>query len=269
MAFSSAATVVVANQFNLIDPNGIIIATLGTSAAGANNLNFLHNDPLTSDSFLHWSKVGELAAGVEELRLSGPKTTGVPGGGPQMAFVGGPAGNQLIELDTGDTGGGFSTGLQLDGLNRQLNTFANVEPVSDVNGGVRGNRYGTTFQQAIYGGGAFNSNIAPQNVLTINIPAAPIAGAWLDISWGIDITTLLANFTASDIVINGTGFNPQIFVNGAPIGLRLNLGGRMVIPNPAAIGVALTINARIFSGANNAATVTGAATSFLTVIWNR
>lgn len=127
------ASGVTTRRLVLVDKSGRIVANFGVNSVGANNLNFLHNDSLTSDSFLHWSKVGELAAGVEELRLSGPKTTGVTGGGPQISFVGGPAGAQLIELDTGDAAGALSAGMQLLGTGG-IAVFSSVTDIFNIAG---------------------------------------------------------------------------------------------------------------------------------------
>lgn len=127
------ASGVTTRRLILVDGDGNIVARFGANSTGSNNLNFLHNDSLTGNSFLHWSKVGELAAGVEELRLAGPKTTGVAGGGPQISFVGGPAGAQLIELDTGDAAGGFSAGLQLFGTGG-VSMFTSLFDVWNISG---------------------------------------------------------------------------------------------------------------------------------------
>ena len=88
MAFSSAATIIYAYTFNLVDPNGIIIAALGTNTQEANNqsLLLLHNDSLTTDSYLYWSSPARFGAGHEEVVLQGPKLVGSPGVGPGLVL---------------------------------------------------------------------------------------------------------------------------------------------------------------------------------------
>ena len=85
MAFSSAATIIYAYTFNLVDPNGIITGQLTQgsdptsfpNSASYNGLEMLHNDVATTDSSLRWTHPG--TAGVEYVQLAGPQTVGAGG----------------------------------------------------------------------------------------------------------------------------------------------------------------------------------------------
>lgn len=268
MAFTSAATTVVANTFVLVDPNGIIIANFGANSqyGSASNLNFLHNDPLTRDSFLHWSKVGELAAGSEELRISGPNSAGSPGGGPQISFSVAAGNNQIIELDTADAAGAFSTGLQLDGFLKQTNTFANLNIMADVNGNARGQAYGESFADAVLAG---LTNIPNTGITLITLAAVdfPVAGGWIEVSATIQANVLIINDALTiSIVIDGGVVRQGFWIPGPEV-----VGTSQVTTIRKAVLVGTgshTVRLDAAAVTNNAYSATAAATA-ITAIYHR
>lgn len=93
MAFTGAARIVVAQTFILVDPNGVIVATLTNQPPGqyvnigGDALLIQHNDPAVTDSFLFWTQLGNTnGVGNEEIVLSGPEAIGDAGVPPALVL---------------------------------------------------------------------------------------------------------------------------------------------------------------------------------------
>lgn len=248
MAFTGAATVVVAQTFEIVDPTGVIVAIFGQSTLGSNSLLFKHNDVLTTDSFLFWSDPTTLGAGQEEIVLSGPETVGATGAPPQIALAKLTAGKRIrasstnqLDLATETVAAVANQSLLLDGVANsmylgeltsfngvlsivtgdiQLSTDSTVELFSAA-GVTRGKVYGVTFHQASWAG-AVNVTVAPVVLATINLPNAPVAGATAVISFSVSCALLLDGTSISvycdvDTVVQNpvTEFQPGIAVTTA------------------------------------------------------
>lgn len=245
----------------LVDSTGAIVAEFGSSSLGAHSLVFKHNDPLTSDSVLYWSKVGELAAGAERVVLSGPASTGASGGGPQIS-LGVESGNvQLVEIDTADATGTLSAGFQVDGANKLTNTFANTEPKADVNGTSRGSGYGLSFHQVILGSNT-NLTTTNANLVSVSLPSCPVA-CFAEVHWSCDMSQLIAS--AVGVVfpsINGTPQTPQSVYSDATVGNRSTVSGHYTYALPAGSN---TIALTGVCSVNNGTLAVGASGTFLSV----
>lgn len=88
------AVVVQAYQFDLLDPLGLIVASLatGTDAAGFPlqakyaGLEMKHNDSLVADSSLRWTDAQNVANGNEYVQLLGPRNAGAGVDGPRLVL---------------------------------------------------------------------------------------------------------------------------------------------------------------------------------------
>lgn len=241
MAFTGAATTVIAQTFILQDPNGVVVAILGANTQEANNLSLLlkHNDVLTTDSYLYWTDPTRFGAGIEEVILAGPKLVTSPGVAPSLILARSSPGPELIQLqgaeqinlvtqtDAGAVAGPFllmdagnaanpyiAMGLAVGGLTVDMDqvsqqisisTDGNVELFNDA-GIYRGRFYGVTRHEASLSGANVPSTVAAGILLTIVLPNCTVAGAWADIS-----------FTAAWLcqVAPANSLNLQIRVNGA------------------------------------------------------
>jgi len=276
MAFEGAASTVVAQEFVLIDPNGVQVGEFGQDPFGRPGLLFNHNDVLTTDSFLSWTQAG---AGTESLFLVGPEGVGQAGQPPSLILSRSPGQKvaalqsvnlvQLIaEASPPDATG---TSISIDGVSHDVTTVANTETKFDSNGQARGRSYGIDFTEAYYNGPAFNTTVAPAVIVTTAAMAAgPVAGCWLDISYQIDVTTLIANqFVQAIVVINGVAQTPASAISTTPVNSRFQLEGRMT--KPQAPGVAVTVTVNVLSSVAAAYQITAGAflTNYLTVIFHK
>jgi len=228
MAFEGAASTVVAQEFVLIDPNGVQVGEFGQDPFGRPGLLFNHNDVLTTDSFLSWTQAG---AGTESLFLVGPEGVGQAGQPPSLILSRSPGQKvaalqsvnlvQLIaEASPPDATG---TSISINGVSHNVTTVANTETKFDSNGNSRGSGYGLTFFDALLAANVV-SNGAQQVILTINIPSGLVTNV-IDVSF---YATILVN-----AAVLGTA---QIFVDGAP---QLPVADVAI----AAIGTQITVSA--------------------------
>lgn len=230
MAFTGAATTVVAQTFILQDPNGIIVANFasggGFGGGTAPALNFLHHDVLTSDSQLWWSQVtgaGGGSPGVENLVISGPRVKAVSGfdeflwfgvdtAAVERKFVGVGDANQIF-LEATNNADVSRTALEMYGNGELFDVFGRTTqitcdtfPLRDFGTQTsRGLVYGESRHEASLSGANVPSTVAAGILLTIVLPNCPVASAWADIS-----------FTAAWLcqVAPANSLNLQIRVNG-------------------------------------------------------
>lgn len=266
MAFTGAATVVVAQTFILYDPNGVISAQLTTGVAPYNfdAFTFYHRDAATSDSRLDWSHGG---GGNEHLALRGPADAGVPDGGPTLDLsVDAGFGNTTARLTSGT-----HEGIPFDSASISLQRAAAVAsdfisiathgPVvlqtPDLISKPRGNILGVSFHTAAVAA-SFNANIAPVNAITIAIPEAPAAGCTLSIHWTVDVISQLAapGVVFADILVNGVAQNPIIVRSGLQAaGIRDTISGTCLAAAPVT-GAAYNVSLRTYGTVNGGFQIT-------------
>jgi hypothetical protein len=192
VAFQNAATIVVAQIFQLIDPSGVIVGNFqatGGPVAGP-TLSFLHNDSLTTDSFLFWSEQGQggFGTGSEELYLSGPEGVGQVGVPPALVLGRDAAGVKNAGLQgftegflIGSNAAGTATSeIDIHGSTSSIDIFANVSALRDATaaGTSRGNLYGLrTYQGTL---GVVTAIAAfPQTMVTVVVSSQPVSGGAL------------------------------------------------------------------------------------------
>lgn len=276
MAFTGAATTVVAQTFILQDPNGVVAAifstgngTHGPFTSTFSALDMFHRDVATTDSSLTWTD-GNAPLGNESVTLTGPVDAGggtyrpyfsvfrsSPGLGVTTRArmeAGAPSGIQVFEADafidvsaSGVAGGTFIRlhspgGFHVD--NDQLPIDYRASATNDTRGSI----YGATFDSAALGASP-NLLIAPQFLITVNELVYP-GGGYLDISWTIDLQCLIAGTLAlCDIFVNGVVASPVITCNDGILNARHTYSSRVLYP--VAVGVAPQVQVRAYCSANN------------------
>lgn len=266
MAFTGAATVVVAQVFELLDPNGVIAATLATGTApfgtGAptDGLTLFHRDAATTDSELGWTHPG--IAGNESAFLQGPVSAGgAADNRPVLLLQREPATPATkFFLYTGRPDGTFGT-LQtgIDGSDdnagngtvnvtaKTLNLQNDSMPVQSRTFVSRGNLFGVRFFDALLAG-VVNTNAAVQTVLTINLPASPIV-VQVDVSFYMTVTINVAgSVVTAQVFVDGVANLPFAVMNNPPLGGQ-TLSSRRVFG--LTTGVAHTITLTVLATAGN------------------
>lgn len=76
-------------RFFLVDATGVIVGSFGDVGPFANgtSLQFIHNNPGTTDSVIWWSQPETFANASSELFFFGPEKSGAAGGAPVVSFV--------------------------------------------------------------------------------------------------------------------------------------------------------------------------------------
>lgn len=235
MAFQNAATIVVAQVFQLIDPSGVIVANLTTGndptafplQALYAGLEMLHNDPNTSDSSLRWTTAGGVANGNEYVQLLGPVNSGGGPEGPRVYLQRNSAlpsvqakiasGNTpgvaatLNEVAAFNSGANYSTRMQTNVDALSLSTAVGMTIASDRVGVVtsgtstntpRGGLFGLTTYYTVLGvNTAVGIGGIPANIITIVVNGQPIAGGVLLVWATCSITGV--NVTTWSLTVNG------------------------------------------------------------------
>jgi hypothetical protein len=195
------AVVVQAYQFDLLDPQGIIAASLatgtGTFQGGLNlpfdGLELKHRDAATSDSSLRWTHPG--TAGIEMVQLMGAGNAGsaenrprsvygrtnnpavatfasITAGRPDGAFPGGPGPGFGPSLSLQRSAAGVDTAI--------LATDTAVKATLSDQFTDRGTIYGLSIHRADNAAGLTNLTVAAQTLATINLPDCPLTSpVWL------------------------------------------------------------------------------------------
>lgn len=259
MAFTGAATTVIAQTFILQDPNGVIVAQLGASdaslALNGDSLQMKHNDVLTSDSSLTWTQPASFGAGLEAVWLQGPEVAGGVGIGaflqlsvglnaaaPKRIFM--SQGN-VMDLSVVDPVTNADTvQLHLTDVGHVFNTRADVETVADVANVTRGNRYGFSFHKGTTAGNIVLTTAA-QTCNTIAMPIAPVAGAIISLAWSVrfQVTTLGVAVCIADVTVNGVVV-PELAILTMAVATDQNVS-QVVCNYPAPIGITYNILLRV------------------------
>lgn len=192
MAFQNAATIVVAQIFELVDPNGVIVANLINGNGGGfvsggpfTMLEMLHNDPTTTDSSLAWTQNG--ATGTEIVRLEGP--VGVGGSEdfrPQIDLYrsnGAPQPAVGINITSGRPDGATAALgapqiiMESSGnvIADRFDVFGPQGQILSSGGSQRGTWFGVSLHQAVVNA-PVGVPIAGTILASFNIPAAPLGG---------------------------------------------------------------------------------------------
>lgn len=253
MAFTGAATVVVANIFQLVDINGNIVGSLGNGPGGValpgngpfSTLAMKHLDPVTSDSSLSWTQNG--ATGTEAVRLEGPvSAAGAEDNRPQITLyrsAQGPNPTTGLTISSGRPDGANTNPLgpyiaMQNDTTVPLETFeigGNNITVHDSNFASRGQLYGLT-QQSASPASVLLTNVA-QTLCTVVVANCPTPGAWLDIFWSVyfEISAVGANYSQYDCLVNGV-LQPKRILHLNSVALGVVLSQRMFVAAPINIG---------------------------------
>lgn len=251
MAFTNAATIVVAQVFELLDPNGVIVASLGSGTGGGfpfggafSQLAMFHNDPNTTDSSLAWTQSG--ATGTEIVRLEGPSSAGGGlQGRPQLSLYrqnpgipftgvvlnsGRPDGalqpTSYIQMDQGDAGAG------------SMIFTSDTQGTVQANTGARGLMYGES-QFHIAAAATVALTLAVQVVCTQVLPNVPIAGAFMDASWEVYLNQTVVGTAGAFFYLLMDGV--QIPVTSSPVqvwddAIQLKSSGARAVAIPVGVG---------------------------------
>ena len=202
MAFKNAATVVIAQIFQIIDPNGVIVAQLGnTTGPNASFLQFFHHDAPLVDSQFAWTTSGDPA----QLYLFGPNAED------------GATGRQLPSIQMTDNSAGTIRRIEINASQLFVRSDAPAF-VERGDGASRGLLYGVSFHQTTLAADT-NFTLAGTTALTVNLPNAPVAGGFMVISFGGRINIVGATQPTLDLLIDGSGaFVPSWDSGNLPVG---------------------------------------------------
>lgn len=237
------AVVVQAYQFDLLDPNGVIVASLGAGVGGGfaqggafSSLAMYHNDPNTTDSSLAWTQNG--SSGFETVRLQGP-------------VVAGHSVNNRPEIDLYRQPSGITAVLIQSGQDDNLNVGAFVQLAYNpaVTSGsllIGADQVQLTATQSglnrglVYGQAMFSAQSAvasvllttvSQIILTINLPNVPLAGvASVDVSATCMIACLIAGDAADAwIALDGVRVSTFMQYSSPAVGGQVTMHTRTIV----------------------------------------
>lgn len=264
MAFTGAAASVVAQQFILIDPNGVIVGNFGT-APGTQFLTFLHNDTLTTDSVITWTNPTLTAPGIEYVELAGPKAVAEPGGTTppslRLSDINGVHNAQLygaseIDLTTSEPSGVLNS-TQIIVTSRNNPTFGvngDIRLLNDrvlmqsISGADRGIVYGDKFEQKA---GVLTNVLNTGNTLaTLAAVTYPVAG-FIEIIATVSVVINIINDALTySIVIDGAVVRTAVWQPGVT---GINTRWQFTISHKTAVAAgAHTVRLDVSDVTNNA-----------------